>query len=200
MPKIAEETREERRTAILTAAVECLSTFGYAGTSMRTIAEAAGLTKGGLYAYFDSKEAILLELAERHMEQQLGTYAARPGETALAQLERLFGGGQPEAAKVARAIMDLWAFASDLPAVRAALSQRYTCYRSAVADVVRRVLAEGAFRQDVDAEQVAALILAARDGIAYHALSLRLPVDGGRLNALLHAVLEPYLTGSPHLG
>jgi hypothetical protein len=74
---------------------------------------------------------------------------------------------------------------------RTMLIQRCARYQSAATEIIRRGQAEGAFREDVDRGKVAALILVARDGIAYHALSLCLPADGDRLHVLLHSVLQP---------
>ena len=52
---------------MLAAAFELFCEHGYAGTSTRRIAEAAGVTEGLIFHYFASKEALLLELAaQRH--------------------------------------------------------------------------------------------------------------------------------------
>lgn len=198
MPKISESLKEEKRERILDAVVESLKTYGYAGTNMRTIAEAAGLTKGGLYAYFSSKEEILLEVARRYMEQQVRSFAPQPAESPLAQLARAFQTGAATLTatggrEVARAIMDLWFYASDLPAIRTALETRYDRYRREFAAMIRKGQSAGEIRPDVDAWELAALVLAARDGIAFHALVLRLPVSPMALNAQFFAVLKPYL-------
>ncbi|HLN62069.1 MAG TPA: helix-turn-helix domain-containing protein, partial [Symbiobacteriaceae bacterium] len=134
MPKISDALRAERQEAILRAAVDCLDRFGYEGTSMRTIAEAAGLTKGGLYAYFESKEAILLEVARRYMDQQLAGFEPLPGEDAAAQLERILisystSEETAEMARRQRAILDLWNYAAGAPGVRSAMENRYNRYR-----------------------------------------------------------------------
>lgn len=195
-PKISQDVREERRETILNATVRCLAELGYAGTNMRTIAEAAQLTKGGLYAYFNSKEAILLEVAERYMERQLAEFRSHPSEGAREQLRRLvtYDGAASLSTTVQRAILDLWAFAGELPAVREALARRYERYLTATADVIRKGQAEGAFRPDADPELVAGLILSARDGMVYQAVKLALPVPVAELSALLNLTLQQYLS------
>jgi Transcriptional regulator len=55
----AEQTREE----ILTAARRLFAMRGYEGASVGDIAKEAGFTKGALYANFDSKESLFLEMA-----------------------------------------------------------------------------------------------------------------------------------------
>lgn len=54
----------DRRATILKASVELFAHYGYAGTSMRQIAEAAGVTKGGLYHHFPDKETLFKETLE----------------------------------------------------------------------------------------------------------------------------------------
>ena len=56
--------REERLQTIIEAAVEEFLKKGFEGTSMASIAKRAGLTKGGLYHHFSSKDEILITANE----------------------------------------------------------------------------------------------------------------------------------------
>ena len=59
----------ERRRAIVEAAIEHFAREGYRGTGIAAIAEAAGVTTGGLLHHFGSKEGLLVEvLKERDRE------------------------------------------------------------------------------------------------------------------------------------
>ncbi|PJZ64314.1 TetR/AcrR family transcriptional regulator [Leptospira wolffii] len=49
---------EVRRKSILKAAMHCFFSKGFERTSVQDIADAAGLTKGGIYFHFESKEEI----------------------------------------------------------------------------------------------------------------------------------------------
>jgi AcrR family transcriptional regulator len=198
LPKISEELREERREAIIGATLRCLARAGYAGTSMRTIAEAAGLTKGGLYAYFGSKEEILLTLADRYMETQLAGFRPRPGETGRESLERVLRryaetAASEELGDAQRAILDLWVFAGEIPAVRNALRNRYERYVGALTALVEGGQRDGSLRRDVEPGEVAGLILAARDGMVFYREKLRLPVPADQWTVLLGASLVQYL-------
>ena len=63
---------ERTRQAIMEAAYDLFLEHGYAGTSMRQIAEHAGLALGGIYNHFESKEAIFSKLIlERHPYRQI---------------------------------------------------------------------------------------------------------------------------------
>lgn len=54
----------DTRRRILAVALELFSTRGYAGTSMRDIAETMGMTKAAVYYHFESKEQILEAVTE----------------------------------------------------------------------------------------------------------------------------------------
>jgi AcrR family transcriptional regulator len=59
------------RQGIMDAAYELFLTQGFAATSMRQVAERAGLALGGIYNHFSSKEAIFSELImDRHPYRQ----------------------------------------------------------------------------------------------------------------------------------
>jgi AcrR family transcriptional regulator len=58
---------EQTRQAILSAAYDLIIRQGYAATSMRQIAERAGLALGGIYNHFASKEEVFRAIIEeRH--------------------------------------------------------------------------------------------------------------------------------------
>ena len=64
------EQDEHVRTRLLNAAVRVFDRKGYAGASVREIAELAGVTKPALYYHFGSKEGLLLAIL-RQAEQQV---------------------------------------------------------------------------------------------------------------------------------
>lgn len=205
MPRISEERREDRREAIFQAAVECLAENGCAGTNMRTIAEAVGLTKGGLYPYFDSKEAILLAVAERFLDSQVSLLAERDGVSAQRQLEEFMehykqSTEDPGTNAARRAVVDLWLSAGDIPAVRSNIQQRHETYLAALAALVRRGQDQGDFRPDVVPEHAAGLILAARDGMLFQTVKLGVSVPIPELTDCLRRALVDYLTARPGAG
>lgn len=52
------------------AAVELFATQGYAATSVQQIVDAAGVTKGAMYHYFDSKDDLLFGIYDRLLSLQ----------------------------------------------------------------------------------------------------------------------------------
>ncbi len=58
---------EERREAILDAALSAFSDLGYTQATLNDVADRLGVTKGCLYHYFESKEKLLVELIRDRM-------------------------------------------------------------------------------------------------------------------------------------
>ncbi|WP_016696820.1 TetR/AcrR family transcriptional regulator [Actinoalloteichus spitiensis] len=56
---------------ILEAAAQLFHRDGYGATSTNHVAERAGVSIGSVYQYFPNKDALLLALAERHLEAAL---------------------------------------------------------------------------------------------------------------------------------
>lgn len=63
---------DDTRRTILDAALHCFASAGFKATSIRTIAEKAGVTVGTIYHYFDTKEALILFLHHEIQEMSLG--------------------------------------------------------------------------------------------------------------------------------
>lgn len=66
----------ERRELILAAAKSQFSAHGFRGATIRTIADAAGLTPGTVYQYFDSKLSLYRTLSLAGLEALEGLIAA----------------------------------------------------------------------------------------------------------------------------
>lgn len=62
---------DEKRSAILDAALRVFAKRGFAAARMSDIAIAAGVGKGTVYLYFESKEELLLGVLEFHVDQLL---------------------------------------------------------------------------------------------------------------------------------
>ena len=81
-------TAEERREAILNAALEVFARRGYNGSSIDEIAQTAGISKALIYEHFPSKRDLHVSLLESHVQEifkRLAEAAATsdPGEVRL---------------------------------------------------------------------------------------------------------------------
>src|SRR5215210_1893479 len=85
------ETTHER---IVETAARAIRRSGYGGTSLAEIMKEAGLTHGGFYAHFDSREAMLAEAADRAGADTVATMTrvahAAPPDQALRAIIRAY--------------------------------------------------------------------------------------------------------------
>ena len=69
-----EAIREEKKSRILDAALQLFGHEGYHSTSISKIAGRAGISKGLVYNYFESKEEIVREILNSGIEQMLNIF------------------------------------------------------------------------------------------------------------------------------
>ncbi|WP_144108221.1 TetR/AcrR family transcriptional regulator [Paraburkholderia sp. BCC1886] len=81
--KVSREQAEQNRASLLDAASRLYREHGFDGIGVGQVAKEAGLTHGGLYAHFDSKDDFIAEACTRAFGNSLGKLAAiQPGDAA----------------------------------------------------------------------------------------------------------------------
>ena len=75
--------KDARPGEIVDAALALFVERGFAATRIDDVAERAGVSKGTVYLYFDSKEALLAEAVGRDIGPMLGEFASRIDDGAL---------------------------------------------------------------------------------------------------------------------
>jgi TetR/AcrR family transcriptional regulator, transcriptional repressor for nem operon len=92
--KTATRSKEATHDRIVDAASRAIRRSGYHGTGVADIMKAAGLTHGGFYAHFPSREAMLAEAADRagseSVEAMARIAATAPAEHALQAMIRAY--------------------------------------------------------------------------------------------------------------
>lgn len=83
---------EDRPDEILAAALQVFSEQGYNRARLEDVAQRAGVSKGTLYCYFDSKEALFRATVRRHIVQRLTDFQAQHdiGDASPTELVRSF--------------------------------------------------------------------------------------------------------------
>ena len=118
------QRREQTRTALLDATIDCLVDVGYARTSVQEICARAGVSKGAVQHHFTAK-AELMAAAVEHLTTKLRRQLAT-------SLDELPGGGTGVAAAIdllwtgysgtlSTAVTELWVAARTDPELRAAI-------------------------------------------------------------------------------
>lgn len=154
-----------RRQEILDRAIEVFAQRGSDRTSLRTIAAAVGVTHGALTHYFGSLEELLVAVYQE---------GARRADAAAPKVDVTPVEKMRRAAHVNREVAGLVQLYSMLvaaaleeghPAARDFATARFARVRSELAADVRRQQKQGRVRSDVDPDAVAALVIAASDGL-----------------------------------
>src|SRR3989449_2198439 len=70
--------RDERRAAILAAALEEFAARGFAATRLDDVARRAGVAKGTIYLHFRDKESLFQELVRAMLSPIVGVVEAAP--------------------------------------------------------------------------------------------------------------------------
>jgi AcrR family transcriptional regulator len=185
--------REEATQALLTAAESLLVEVGYAGITVRRVAERAGVNHGLVHYYFGSMQELLLRVLERFtdglVERQRAMYAAdvpfiEKWRQAMRFLDEDTGSGYQ------KIWLELQAMGWNDPVVR----ERLQGVHGRWVDVVRPAFVAGLDELGIDpelypAEAVVALVVTFNLGVMFERLS---GVDSGhaQLLAMIDRILE----------
>ncbi len=85
-----EEIREASREKIMEAALELFANKGYQSTSITEIGRKAGISKGLMYHYFDSKEQLLRAMIDAMVQEGEKEMASWPMDDPTEALRGLF--------------------------------------------------------------------------------------------------------------
>jgi len=88
----ASSKKEETRERILRAAARAIRKHGYEGVGVADVMKEAGLTHGGFYAHFESRDALLAAAAEQDVVESSeylsrAIAAAKPGQELMALVD-----------------------------------------------------------------------------------------------------------------
>ena len=188
MPRTLNPARHlVRRDAFVDAAQRLIQEKGYEEMSVQDVLDATDASRGALYHYFDSKEALLEAVTDRFVDGALAAIRpvlADPALEAPAKLARIFGSiadfkGQRK--DLVLGIMEVWA--SDANAV-----VREKLRRTSVAvlvpmlsQVVAQGMGEGAFKV-TDPGQTAAVLVSLMLGFQERAIELFLARQSGTVS------------------
>lgn len=178
---------QARREQILSAARRCFIENGYHPTRMDDIARAAGLSKGGVYFHFKSKQEVFESIVKEEFDESMRF------------LDQVTSGDRPVAEKmqaIAGHYLEYFSKAPDAPrffivmgemalrdeALAKQLLEMQTAFVGQISKLLDQGVAEGMLRP-VDTQAVAALLKALLDGI-----------EG--LNALGFSLEAPALVGA----
>jgi AcrR family transcriptional regulator len=172
------EQKEQKRTHIIRAASRVFAKKGFSGTVMADIASEAGIGKGTLYEYFDSKESLFFAVFE--------WLAGETEAAAKVRVAALQGPASERLAALSGSVMQSWFDMKDLftlvmefwaASASSQMRQRFKGYfreayqdfRAIVAALIQEGIQHGEFRQDVDPDAIAAALVGTWDALLLQA-------------------------------
>lgn len=171
----------ERREHLVKLAAELFAEKGFQATTVRNIAEEAGILSGSLYHHFDSKESIVDEILSGFFEQLMADYRSvidlgqDPRETIAGLVRIAFGTLEPHRAAIT-VMQNDWNYLKGMERF-AYLTKAEDEVEKMWVDTIRAGQETGLFRADIDAKLTYRMI---RDTIW---VAVRWFKPGGRLNA-----------------
>ncbi len=171
----------ERREHLVRLAAELFAKKGFQATTVREIADEAGILSGSLYHHFDSKESIVDEVLSSFFDELLSANRAvvdeggDPREILSALVRIAFGTLEPHRAAIT-VMQNDWNYLSSLPRF-GYLTKAEEETESIWIDQIKRGQETGLFRSDIDAKLTYRMI---RDTIW---VAIRWFRPGGRLGA-----------------
>jgi AcrR family transcriptional regulator len=182
-PNATHEERQKTHERILEAAEALFLRNGIAETSMNDIVADSGLSKGALYNHFQNKEALLLAIHERQVKKGLQTMMASfperatPAEKLRIMGDVVFASSASFTREFVAMDTEFFVIASRTPTLAPGLTRRYRGIHGFIKQIIEEGIETGDFREDVDAEQVAAILFAAADGLNLHYGTVGIDVD-----------------------
>lgn len=165
------DVSDERRHQIMDAAFAVFSRLGFERASMDDIAKEAGVSKGALYLYYKSKDAIIAKLLQIFFDQavkQVRALAAGEGSAAtqLMNMTRQLTREMDRMVAVQPITLQFYAIAARHAEVRRHLSAYFAVYCTIIEEVIRRGVTQGEFRGDADPSTAAITFSALFEGLA----------------------------------
>jgi len=186
------------------ATAQTLAEHGFAGFTMRAVAEQIDASKSTLHYRYDSKEGLLATWLNHNANRQAELFEQHAGEPPLDRLLNLLDENlrlieNPAREGLLPAYLELHTRAARTDAFREAIRESERQYREELVGCIEDGIERGVFRR-VDPEATATLLIAAPDsaGLTHHTLGddavvsrLRTALNQLVFNSLLVADVEP---------
>ncbi|MBK8900416.1 MAG: TetR/AcrR family transcriptional regulator [Anaerolineaceae bacterium] len=162
-------TEHESKAHILATALAVFAEKGFARASMNDVVRTSGLSKGGVYWHFKSKDDLITAIFDHFFVEQLAQLDEMlAGEgTAVTKLMQLASQtGQSVAAMASQfpTPLEFYALASREAGLQTLLQTHFQSYETKIAALVAQGISNGEFRS-VDSQATAKTIVALFEGV-----------------------------------
>lgn len=168
-----------KRAELLAAAIAVIAREGYAGASMRRVAQHAGCTTGAVTYYFANKEEMVSEVAQNLFDRVDALLEINREQLDIkALIQQWLEWISSDEPDNWLAWLQLLTHARHEPAFAAVIKQRYARFRQVFTSVLEDGQHQGKIRDDVPADLLADQVSAISDGWL-----MMLPIEPERFGA-----------------
>lgn len=162
------DVREERKTQILSAATKVFTERGFAEARMDDIVAESGLSKGALYWYFDSKDAIIIGILDRIFDYERSQIKERlaSAESAQMKFEILIETMIKEIERIKPLMpifFDFWSLSVRKKTINRTIKRYYQSFFDLIEPIIEQGIERGEFHP-VDVREIAVAISAMYEG------------------------------------
>ncbi|HSZ04821.1 MAG TPA: helix-turn-helix domain-containing protein [Solirubrobacteraceae bacterium] len=196
MPRVSDEYMAHRREEILAAARACFAREGFHATSMRDIYRECGLSPGGVYNHFASKEQIVRALGEERLrDARARREALELIEDPIEALRLLAAGTREELVREEDLLLDLQLAGEALrnESIAEVSRQAFEATLQTVVGLIGRAQRTGHLDPHADADALARVLIGAFQGVAVQT-AIGAPPERERHIGALRTLLAPVLS------
>ncbi len=203
-PKISEESKIQKKSYIIDNAMKLFSQKGFVETSMEDIVKATGMSKGGIYNYFKSKEEIFLAIAEdrfnkRHSLIESFEKSDTSTEKLKKYIQRVLGGLFEEDTLLnARFTFEFWSVVSRNPETLVAAKKRYALFHNDLESILKQGVDDGEFNYKLDIDSMIYIILSSTDGIGFFNSVMGVPLTEAIIENHIDMILRKLIGGNEY--
>lgn len=189
---------QQRRESILLAAQKVFNSRGYSAATVEEVAVEAGVAKGSVYNYFNSKQALFNQVFQAAMTtmqadcERIVTSPASASERLGGILDFWFR-GFADSKQIGRLVLEYWATAAreqQQGELAEMFQAMYARWRELLSNVISDGIESGEFGVEIETPVAASLVLAILDGIHVQSiLDVGINVNEQFLAALKKAIL-----------
>ena len=167
MPKVVPEYKEEAKARILNTATELFLENGYKKTKMTEIAKKLGVSKGALYQYYKSKEALLLEVLKSGAQFRKSSIFSSMTIKQLPQLssKKYFDKMIKSTSQIDKFGVEIAGIALNNPELMKGMRNFYLDEVNIIQEFFEKAKEAGAIKPDADTRIAAVSILSFRSGL-----------------------------------
>ncbi|TVQ23743.1 MAG: TetR/AcrR family transcriptional regulator [Spirochaetaceae bacterium] len=191
-----DEAKAQTRRALLEAAAEQFARHGFNGVSIDAVAEAAGYTKGAVYAHFSNKDELYLALLDDHLSGEapgateqlesgasIESFAGDLEEALPGQIESTRDWGSLTFEFILHSMRD--------DSVRGRLAERFVRARDDYAASLEKRYAANGEDPPIEIEKLATALMAFENGLSMIGFVCPEIVTDGVYSATLARLLDP---------